>query len=443
MKVVAVLGAVLALTVLVAANLYVWRRLFRDTTRGPGWVRGAGAVLITGGWVLAVGALVAERAGAPFPLQQALAWPGFLWLAVSVYLLVALLAGEVVRPLLNRLPSRRAPADAREAPSARSTADGSGEPVPVPVAPGTATADRDADVCADGGPPARTRPAPASAAAAPAAPGRRLFVARAVAGAAAVAAAGTVGYGTYGVLRGPRVRRVTVPLAKLPRSAHGFRIAVVSDIHLGPILGADFSRKVVDTVNATQPDLIAVVGDLVDGSVADLGPAAAPLAGLTARHGTYFVTGNHEYFSGAEQWVRQVRRLGMRPLENARTELPAFDLAGVNDVAGESEGHGPDFAKALDGRDTARACVLLAHQPVQIHDAVRHGVDLQLSGHTHGGQLWPGNYLAELANPTVAGLERYGDTQLYVSRGAGAWGPPTRVGAPSDVTVIQLASLQA
>ncbi|MFF7332923.1 metallophosphoesterase [Streptomyces sp. NPDC008150] len=439
MAVVAVLGAVLATAVLVAVNRYVWQRLFRDTTRGPGWVRRAGAVLITGGWVLAAGALVAEQAGAPFPLQQALAWPGFLWLAVSVYLLLALLAGEAVRPLLNRLPSRRGPADPREAPAAEGPADGPGEQAPVSVAPRTATADR----TADRGPTALARPAPAPAAPAPAAPGRRLFVARAVAGAAAVAAAGTVGYGTYGVLRGPRVRRVTVPLAKLPRSAHGFRIAVVSDIHLGPILGADFSRKVVDTVNSTQPDLIAVVGDLVDGSVADLGPAAAPLAGLTARHGTYFVTGNHEYFSGAEEWVRQVRRLGMRPLENARTGLPAFDLAGVNDVAGGSEGHGPDFAKALDGRDTARACVLLAHQPVQIHDAVRHGVDLQLSGHTHGGQLWPGNYLAELANPTVAGLERYGDTQLYVSRGAGAWGPPTRVGAPSDVTVIQLASLQA
>ncbi|MFK0170302.1 metallophosphoesterase [Streptomyces sp. NPDC090306] len=318
MAVVAVLGAVLATAVLVAVNRYVWQRLFRDTTRGPGWVRRAGAVLITGGWVLAAGALVAEQAGAPFPLQQALAWPGFLWLAVSVYLLLALLAGEAVRPLLNRLPSRRGPADPREAPAAEGPADGPGEQAPVSVAPRTATADR----TADRGPTALARPAPAPAAPAPAAPGRRLFVARAVAGAAAVAAAGTVGYGTYGVLRGPRVRRVTVPLAKLPRSAHGFRIAVVSDIHLGPILGADFSRKVVDTVNSTQPDLIAVVGDLVDGSVADLGPAAAPLAGLTARHGTYFVTGNHEYFSGAEEWVRQVRRLGMRPLGTPVPDCP-------------------------------------------------------------------------------------------------------------------------
>ncbi|MBK3584126.1 metallophosphoesterase, partial [Streptomyces sp. MBT57] len=262
-------------------------------------------------------------------------------------------------------------------------------------------------------------------------------------GAAAAAGLATVGYGTHNVLSGPSVKRVTVPLAKLPRAAHGFRIAVVSDIHIGPILGRAHTRRIVDTINSTSPDLVAVVGDLVDGSVADLGSAAEPLAGLRSRHGSFFVTGNHEYFSGAEQWVNHVRELGLIPLENARVELGGFDLAGVNDIAGETEGQGPDFGRALGDRDRSRAAVLLAHQPVVIHDAVEHGVDLQLSGHTHGGQLWPGNYLAELANPTVAGLERYGDTQLFVSRGAGAWGPPVRVGAPADITVVQLASRQA
>ncbi len=268
-------------------------------------------------------------------------------------------------------------------------------------------------------------------------------MARTVGSVAAVAGLGTVGAGTYGVLNGPGVKRVTVPLARLPRAAHGFRIAVVSDIHLSPVLGRSFAQRVVDVVNSTQPDLIAVVGDLVDGSVRDLGPAAAPLAGLRARHGAYFVTGNHEYFSGAEEWVDEVRDLGLRPMENIRTELAHFDLAGVNDIAGEDHGQGPDFAKALGDRDGSRPVVLLSHQPVTIDEAVKYGVDLQLSGHTHGGQLWPGPYLAELANPTVAGLEKYGDTQLYVSRGAGAWGPPTRVGAPSDVTVVELASLRA
>ncbi|MFI7012854.1 metallophosphoesterase [Streptomyces sp. NPDC050164] len=551
MAIVFVLVATLVLTVIVTANWYVWRRLFRDTTRGPGLTRRAGAVLIAGGWTLAITALVAERSGAPFWLQQVLAWPGFLWLALSIYLLLAVLAGEVVRPVLRRFLERRARSTTEPGPHPDMTADpeengiagapGDASAVTAVVgpqgdggagAPGAATAAA-AQVCpggaasapastagpredGDAGVPAGTPAAAAAAASqvgrgdgvaggavsvgppgeggagasgvvavagpptdggvvapaslaaassagaphpqtdntpegspqpltapAPSGPSRRLFVSRIVAGAAAAAAVGTVGYGTYGVLRGPKVKRVTVPLAKLPRAAHGYRIAVVSDVHLGPVLGRSFAQKVVDTINATQPDLIAVVGDLVDGSVKDLGPAAAPLAQLRARHGSYFVTGNHEYFSGAEQWVEEVRRLGLDPLENARRQLPHFDLAGVNDVTGEDEGQGPDYARALGDRDTARACVLLAHQPVQIHDAVEYGVDLQLSGHTHGGQLWPGNLLAAAANPTVAGLERYGDTQLYVSRGAGAWGPPTRVGAPSDITLIELASKQA
>lgn len=412
-----VLVALIVLAVLVLGHWYVWRRLVRDTTRGPGLARRAGTAVFVAGPLLMIAALVAERSGGPFWLQRTLAWPGFLWMALALYLLLAVAAGEVVRPLLNRLSRNpvRQPLDlpSRVAGGRRPGVQGAEPPGTPTEAPGTQE------------------------------PTRRLFVSRVVAGAAATAAVGTVGTGTYGVLRGPQVKRITVPLAKLPRAAHGFRIAVVSDIHLGPVLGRSFAQRVVDTVNATQPDLIAVVGDLVDGSVKDLGPAAAPLAQLSARHGAYFVTGNHEYFSGAEQWVAEVRTLGLHPLENARTELPYFDLAGVNDLQGESEGQGPDFRKALGDRDPARACVLLAHQPAQIHEAVRHGVDLQLSGHTHGGQLWPGNLIAAAANPTVAGLDRYGDTQLYVSRGAGAWGPPTRVGAPSDVTVIELAATRA
>ncbi|MFJ9663827.1 metallophosphoesterase [Streptomyces sp. NPDC101219] len=456
MVIVFVLVAVLVLAVLVTANWYLWRRLFRDTTRGPGAVRRTGAVVIAGGWAVTVGAFVAGRAGAPFWLQQTLAWPGFLWLACVLYLVLATVAGEPLRPLLRWILARRAKSSAPDSAADDAPGDGPGEPArpPIPAGATTAAPGSRADTAGAAGTPAApdgpagsgpgdadTPGAPEGAAAAFApGPSRRLFVSRVVAGAAAAAAVGTVGYGTYGVLRGPRVERVTVPLAKLPRAAHGYRIAVVSDIHLGPVLGRGFAQKVVDTINSTQPDLIAVVGDLVDGSVKDLGPAAAPLAQLRARHGSFFVTGNHEYFSGAEQWVEEVRRLGLHPLENARTELPHFDLAGVNDLAGENDGQGPDYARALGDRDRARACVLLAHQPVQIHEAVDHGVDLQLSGHTHGGQLWPGSLLAGAANPTLEGLERYGDTQLYVSKGAGAWGPPTRVGAPSDITVIELAS---
>ncbi|MGW9363274.1 metallophosphoesterase [Streptomyces albidoflavus] len=457
-----VVVACAVLASLVALHWYVWRRMVRDTTRPGSPVRHVATALFVLGPVLFVGAFATGRSGLPFLVKQIVAWPGYLWAAVFLYLLLALLAGELVRPLLLRMraPGERGreagpatpaePADPAE-PSAPvdSTGTGTGTGTGAGTATGTATGG-----CAVAEPATATAPAAPAPPAPPAGtlppgdpdpkprptPSRRLFVSRIVGGTAAAVALGTVGAGTYGVLRGPRLKHVTVPLAKLPRAAHGYRIAVVSDVHLGPILGRGHTQRIVDTVNSAQPDLIAVVGDLVDGSVAELGHAAEPLAQLRARDGSYFVTGNHEYFSGAAEWVDHVRELGLRPLENARVEKAGFDLAGVNDVAGESYGQGPDFVRALGDRDRSRASVLLAHQPIVIDEAVEHGVDLQLSGHTHGGQLWPGNLIAGLANPTVEGLERYGDTQLYVSRGAGAWGPPVRVGAPSDITIVQLAA---
>ncbi|MFI6939405.1 metallophosphoesterase [Streptomyces sp. NPDC050418] len=444
MIVVFVLAGLAAFSALLGLHYYLWRRLVRDTTTAGSGARKAGTVLIVLALVLMVGAFAGARAGLPFGVQQVLAWPGYLWMALFIYLTLSLLVGEAVRPLLLRWLRKRDAAGAAELPSEAEAETAAVREVVGVGGEGAAAGDGGLSVGADrveeGLAPGRegtVRATPATH------PSRRLFVSRIVGGAAAAAALGTVGVGTYNVMRGPKLKHVTVPLAKLPRSAHGFRIAVVSDIHLGPILGRAHTQRIVDTINSTQADLVAVVGDLVDGSVADLGPAAEPLAQLRSRHGSYFVTGNHEYFSGAEQWVDHVRELGLQPLENARVEIPGFDLAGVNDVAGESEGQGPDFAKALGDRDRSRASVLLAHQPVVIHDAVEHGVDLQLSGHTHGGQMWPGNLIADLANPTLAGLERYGDTQLFVSRGAGAWGPPVRVGAPSDITVVTLASKQA
>lgn len=454
-----VASVLLVLALLALVHRWLWTRLVRDTTAPGGRARRAGTALAFALPLLALAALTAGRAGAPFWLERTVAWPGYMWLAVLMYLALAMAVAEPVRALWLRRakaaagPAAAAPAaEPRHAPAAGGAhPTGSGAEPPVREGAGRGTAPQ-ATLVASGEPEAaagqhpgqdpEAAARPTGATPTPTGVSRRRF-ARTVAAAAGAAAVGTVGYGTYGVMRGPRVKRVQVPLAKLPRAAHGFRIAVVSDVHLGPILGRAHTTRIVDTINRTQPDLIAVVGDLVDGSVHDLGRAAEPLRGLRARHGSYFVTGNHEYFSGAQQWIDHVRELGLTPLENARRALPYFDLAGVNDIAGESEGNGPDFGAALGDRDRSRTAVLLAHQPVVIDDAVRHGVDLQLSGHTHGGQLWPGNYVAELANPTVAGLERYGDTQLYVSRGAGAWGPPVRVGAPSDITVVELASYQA
>ncbi|MEU8782948.1 metallophosphoesterase [Streptomyces sp. NPDC048637] len=475
---------------------YLWCRLVRDPTTPGSRLRRAGTAAAFVLPVLTLATLLAGRTGAPFPLQQALAWPGYLWLALVLYLTLALLAGEAVRAVwLRALRAReRAEGDGPPVGQGRGHAEGDGSPAgqgrghaegdgaPAGHGHGRRT-ERDGapagQECEPGAqtPPPTPAPTPApsptpspdaphtpspfpsySSSSSPsptllppgtpalpplATPPRRLFLARAVAAGASLAATAAVGYGTATTLRGPVVKRVTIPLAKLPRAAHGFRIAVVSDIHLGPVLGRAHTRRVVETINRTHPDLVAIVGDLVDGSVTDLAPATAPLRELRAPHGTFFVTGNHEYYSGADQWVDHVRELGIHPLENARIELPGFDLAGINDIAGQTEHAGPDYDQALSDRDPARAVVLMAHQPVTIHDSVRYGVDLQLSGHTHGGQMWPFTYIADATNPTVAGLERYGDTQLYVSRGAGTWGPPVRLGAPPDVTIVELASLRA
>ncbi|MEV1009471.1 metallophosphoesterase [Streptomyces sp. NPDC049881] len=406
---------------LAAIHWYLWKRLVRDVS-APGGVyrRAATAALV----VLAVTvpfAFAGRQLGLPFAVQPYLAWPGFVWIVAVLYLVLSLLVGEAVRPLVLRLLRRRDAARA-DAPGAVRA----GDAVPAGTTPAVAE-----DAAEEGA-------ADVEAHAVPDAPGRRLVVSRGIAIGAGLVAAGTLGYGVANA-RNLRTKHVTVTLPKLPRAADRYRIAVVSDIHLGPILGGSHCRRVVDAVNRTQPDLITVVGDLVDAEVDDLRSAVAPMADLRAPDGTYFVTGNHEYYVETAAWMDHVRELGLIPLANERAGLPYFELAGVNDISGEgSDFGGPDYEAALGDRDRSRATVLMAHQPVMIHDAVDWGVDLQLSGHTHGGQMWPLTYIAGAANPTLAGLERYGDTQLYVSRGAGAWGPPVRVAADPDITVIEL-----
>lgn len=270
--------------------------------------------------------------------------------------------------------------------------------------------------------------------------GRRLVLARAVAITAGLASVGIVGSGVRSALGPPQLKRVQIPLAKLPRSADGFRIALVSDIHLGPLRGFSHTQRIVDLINGLDADIVTVVGDLVDGSVAELGVAASPLRRLHSRHGAFFVTGNHEYFSGYLEWIDEVARLGVQPLRNEWLEIPGgIDLAGVNDVSGASYDDAPDFDKALSGRDPSRPVVMLAHQPIQAEDAATRGVDLQLSGHTHGGQMVPFNLVVRAAQqPVVSGLGEVGGMPVYVTNGAGFWGPPVRVGAPPDITLVEL-----
>jgi uncharacterized protein len=287
---------------------------------------------------------------------------------------------------------------------------------------------------------ANRRPAPVSTP--EATTSRRVFIARTVAIAGGVTAGGIVGYGVSEALGSPDVKTVPITLGKLNPSLAGFRIAVVSDIHLGPLRGHSHTSRIVRLVNEQQPDLVAIVGDLVDGTVARLGQAAAPLRDLVSKHGSYFVTGNHEYYSGVEPWLGELERLGVNPLRNERVTIErdgaAFDLAGINDITGRGFDDSPDLTRALAGRNQANPVVLMAHQPVQVEDAATQGVDLQLSGHTHGGQMFPFTLAVPLQQPVVAGLEKIGDTWLYVTRGAGFWGPPVRVGAPPDISVIEL-----
>lgn len=248
----------------------------------------------------------------------------------------------------------------------------------------------------------------------------------------ALAAIATVAYGVAHVARGPRVRRVTVPLAKL--SVPGYRIVQLTDVHIGPLLGRAFAEDVVRKVNALEPDLVVITGDFFDGRLAELREHIEPFRELRARDGVYAVTGNHEYYWDPEPWLEHIRSLGIRVLRNEHVTIGVgFQLAGVDDSSADE-----DVPRALAGRDPAMPVVLLAHHPRTILRAEPAGVDLQLSGHTHGGQLLPLGWLSRLFDPHISGLARFGASWLYVSEGTGFWGPPMRVGTTQEITEITL-----
>jgi predicted MPP superfamily phosphohydrolase len=380
---------VIVLTVAIGIHYYLWARLVRDPHLPPPWgtIATVALVLLAAGMPLAM--VLSRRLPAA---GRVLAWPAFVWMGLMFLLLVALVGADVVG-LVVRLVAW----------VARRAGD------------------------------------------APVDPDRRTFAARLVASTVGVLSGGLATVALRAA-RGPiAVKRVDVSLARLPRAHDGLRLVQLTDIHVGSTIGRAFVEDVVRRANALEPDLVAITGDLVDGSVGDLGGAVAPLAELRARHGVYFVTGNHEYFSGAEAWIAEVARLGIRVLRNERVSIgegaDAFDLAGVDDHSAERFGGAPHddaLARALGGRDATREVVLLAHQPRSFTEAARFGVGLQLSGHTHGGQMWPFGVFVRLSQPFLAGLHRRGPSQIYVSRGTGYWGPPMRLGAPAEITELVL-----
>ena len=257
-------------------------------------------------------------------------------------------------------------------------------------------------------------------------------------------ALGVAAFGYYQARRTPAVRRIDVPVADLPPALEGLRIVQISDLHVGPTIKGPFVERLVSRVQELQPDLIAFTGDLADGTVEQLAPHTAALGRLTAPLGVYACTGNHEYYSGVEEWTAQTRRLGFDVLINEVRHLDRgggrLAVAGATDFsAGEMVPcHQSDPAGALAGSDGADVRILLAHQPRSIEAASRAGCHLQLSGHTHGGQFVPWKYAVRLQQPFIAGLHKVRDTWIYVHRGTGYWGPPLRLGAPSEIAVLTL-----
>jgi uncharacterized protein len=380
-----VLGMMIALPI--GVHYYLWARLVRDPALPQPWFLVATVVLVVMGLGIPAGFLGGQAL--PARATQIVIFPFALWMGLVFYLLLGLWIGDLLRVALSL---------------------GGFDPA------------------------------------------RRLFLLRGVAG-AVTATTGVVAIaGMRSALRPPEVKTVEVPLAKLPAALDGFTIVQLTDIHVGNTIGKHFVVDLVERTNALGGDLIAITGDLIDGSVAHLKDVVAPFRDLRAPQGVFFVTGNHEYYAssngaaGADEWIALLRDMGVTVLRNERVAIErdgaGFDLAGVDDWSSRSfgGGHGADLAKALAGRDEARELVLLAHQPKQVPAASAARVGLVLSGHTHGGQIWPFRFVVRLFTPYVSGLFQVQETWAYVSRGTGYFGPPLRVGEPSEITRIVLRS---
>lgn len=278
----------------------------------------------------------------------------------------------------------------------------------------------------------------------PSSPERRRFLLKATGSAAVGVTSAVTAWGAHEARKPPEVVEVEVPIAGLPRELDGYHIVQLSDVHVGETIDQSFILPIIETVTTLAPDLIALTGDLVDGSVDKLRADISPLGYLRARDGVLCITGNHEYYSGAEEWCARFRELGLTVLLNEHVLIKRgaarLVVAGVTDLREGKNwpGHASDPQKALAGAPAHDLSILLAHQPRSIYDAAKLGYKLQLSGHTHGGQFFPWNLLVGLVQPVGAGLAQIDGTWLYVNRGTCYWGPPNRAGVPAEITSLRL-----
>jgi uncharacterized protein len=250
--------------------------------------------------------------------------------------------------------------------------------------------------------------------------------------------------GIYQALAGPRVKRVIVPLKGLPSAFEGFRIAQISDLHIGPTIGLAYVRQVVNALNELKPDMVALTGDITDGDPAELGPVAKELSGIHSTYGSFFVTGNHEYYHNALAWIQVHRDSGTHVLINEHFMIQKqgaqLAILGVPDVSGHrfvpAHISNPETAAAGVPREVIK--VLLAHQPVSYKAAHAAGVNLQLSGHTHSGQFFPWNLVIGFFHDYYRGLGRFKEMWIYVNPGTGYWGPALRTAVASEITLLTL-----
>jgi hypothetical protein len=374
----------IVLAVVVGGHLYLYRRLFRDTTTDAR-IRGIGAIALA---VAAASLFLARSVFVRFhtPWGDALAFAAWCWMGVGLYLGMSLAVFHLWRRV-------------------------------------------------DGWRRRRNGAAPVSAE-------RRQFLARAAVGGAGLVTAGFSAYGVRRAFAPPSIDELAIRVPRLHRAFDGLRIVQVSDVHIGDVLGRPFLEDMVQRCNALRPDLVAVTGDLVDGQVDHLGPTISAIQNLRSRFGTYFITGNHEYYSGDVEWCAALQRMGLTVLRNRTVTLrdgdARLDLVGVDDYGQRERPRGWDLEAAVAGRDPERPAVLLAHQPRAVEDGVAKGIGLQLSGHTHGGQMFPITGLVAALWTYSAGLYRVGDAHVYVHRGTGFWGPPMRIGSSPEIAAITL-----